>query len=396
MAKLVLENLSRSFPGGVWAVRDLSLAVRDGELLALVGPSGSGKTTTLRMIAGLDPPTSGQVALDDKPLDGVPPWKRNVALVFQHDALCPHLTVKDNVLLAQKWTQKRADRVGKVDTREEWRIEAIARRLGIDSVLDRRPAELSGGQRRRASVVRALARRPAVLLLDEPLTGLDPALREQLRAELVGVQRELGVTTILVTHDQVQALAVGDRVAVMENGRIEQIDSPEVVYHRPANVTVARLIGEPAMNLWPGRVERSSGDWVWRRAGLRVPLPSPLGARLPINESGELVYGVRPEDVAIRDAAPPAGSPQDDGQVTVAAKLTRVEFRGDRTVVYGEVVDAETVQGETEEFGVAIAGNADPAASWTLGQRLTASWRRNRAHWFDGQSRIRLGSPTDQ
>jgi multiple sugar transport system ATP-binding protein len=381
MATLVLENVSRRFAKNVWAVRDLSLTVRDGELLALVGPSGSGKTTTLRLVAGLDRATSGKVVLDGRALDGIPPWKRNVALVFQHEALCPHLSVRENVLMAQKWARNPPGAHS-----DERRIEAIARRLGIEGLWDRRPAELSGGQRRRAAVVRALARRPAVLLLDEPLTGLDPALKEQLRDELVGVQRELGVTTILVTHDQAQALAVGDRVAVIDEGRIEQVDSPEMVFNRPANLRVARLVGEPAMNLWPAGIEQSDGERVTQQRRWKITLSSQVAALSPKTTTNELVYGIRPSDILTTPVAPAKDFELNEKRVTVAAKLTRVEFRGERTWIYG-VLDEE---------GTTIVAGGDPRATWTVGQRFTASWEHNRAHWFDGHSGIRLGSQQDQ
>ena len=379
MTTVVLENVSRIFAGGVVAVRDLSLTVRDGELLALVGPSGSGKTTTLRLIAGLDRPSAGNVAIGGHSMAGVPPWKRNVAIVFQHDALLPHQTVRENIAAA-RW-RGIDDTTGRTI-----RVEEVTRSLRIDHLLDRRPSELSGGERRRAAVARALARKPAVLLLDEPLAGLDVGLADELRVAVVKLQRELRMTTILVTHDQTQALSVGDRVAVIEEGRIEQVDSPRVVYERPANVKVARRVGEPPMNLWSGIVERSGDSGFWRRGEWRVELPGEVVAAA--NEKGsELVYGVRPTDVTIRAATQAEvrhdENRVDENQVTVAAKLTRAEFRGDWTAVYGTV--------EREDEGVTVVGRGDPATTWTIGLPITAAWEKDKGHWFDARGGWRLG-----
>ena len=395
MATVVLENVSRIFAGGVVGVRDLSLTVRDGELLALVGPSGSGKTTMLRLIAGLDRPTSGQVAIGGRVMDGVPPWKRNVAIVFQHDALLPHQTVRDNLLSGWRRPENEttSGRINSGKASGKDRVEEVARRLRIDHLLDRRPAELSGGQRRRAAVARALARDPAVLLLDEPLTGLDVPLAEQLRVELVNLQRELGVTAVLVTHDQAQALSVGDRVAVMENGRIEQVDSPGVVYGKPANVNVARFVGEPPMNLWSGKVERSGGSESWRRGEWRVAVPGEISAAAGIEKASELVYGVRPADVTI---GPPtqanttnADLHYDQNKVSVELKLARAEYRGDWTAIYGTAQqEDESIQ---EDENITVVGRGDSTAAWTIGQPITAAWKKDKGHWFDARGGARLG-----
>jgi multiple sugar transport system ATP-binding protein len=393
MATVVLENVSRIFAGGVVAVRDLSLTVREGELLALVGPSGSGKTTTLRLIAGLERPTSGQVVIGGRVMDGVPPWKRNVAIVFQHEALVPHQTVRDNLASATRWMSARrwvSARRWQADDKiasGKSRIEEVARRLRIDNLLDRRPAELSGGERRRAAVVRAVARRPAVLLLDEPLSGLDASLAEQLRVELVKLQRELEMTAILVTHDQAQALCVGDRVAVMENGRIEQVDTPAVVYGKPGNVKVARLVGEPPMNLWSGTVERSGGSGSWRCGEWRISVPGEIAAAAGIEKGNGLVYGVRPADVTIGPATH-KDLPNDENKVSVELKLARAEFRGEWTAVYGIT---RQVGAQQEDECITVVGRGDSTAAWTTGQPITAAWEKDKGHWFDARGGERLG-----
>jgi ABC-type sugar transport system ATPase subunit len=379
MTTVVLEKVSRIFVGGVVGVRDLSLSVRDGELLALVGPSGSGKTTTLRLIAGLDRPSAGEVALGGHSMAGVPPWKRNVGLVFQHDALVPHWSVRDNVA-GPRWRDERNKRNDDRVASRGTQVEEIARRLGIEKLLDRRPHELSGGERRRAAIARALVRRPAVLLLDEPFAGLDAELTERLRVELVGLQRELGMTTILVTHDQAQALSAGNRVAVMEAGRIEQVDSPEAVYRKPANLTVARRVGEPPMNLWTGRVEHAEGKAVWRSGNWSVEPPGDVVASAAQRPASELVYGVRPTDVTIEPARPRvADAPQ---RVSVPVKLTRVEFRGDWSAVYG------LIQGEEE---LPIVGRGGPAEKWTFGETARVQWEKDKGHWFEARGGGRLG-----
>jgi multiple sugar transport system ATP-binding protein len=218
--------------------------------------------------------------------------------------------------------------------------------------------------------------------LDEPLSGLDVPLAEQLRVELVNLQRELGVTAVLVTHDQAQALSVGDRVAVMENGRIEQVDSPSVVYEKPANVIVARFVGEPPMNLWTGKVERSDGSASWRCGEWRVTVPGEIVAAAGVEKASELVYGVRPADVTIGPAKK-TESPKDENKVNVELKLARAEFRGDWTAVYG------TAQQEDES--ITVVGRGDSTTAWTIGQPITAAWKKDKGHWFDARGGARLG-----
>jgi ABC-type sugar transport system ATPase subunit len=309
MAALRLESVSKTYPGpagGIPAVRELSLDISDGELVVLVGPSGCGKTTTLRMIAGLEEPTCGTVRLGGRPVNGVHPRDRDIAMVFQNYALYPHMTARQNLsfpLRARGVPRPEIDR----------RVEAAAHILGIQELLDRRPRQLSGGQRQRIALARAIVRKPAAFLFDEPLSNLDPGLRTSTRGELKALHHRLGTTTVYVTHDQEEAMTLGDRIVVMAQGRVQQIGKPLEVYRRPANRFVAGFIGMPAMNFLPGRVEIGvppsfveSG--VTGAVGARIPLAPAaagvggLGPRgsTPIADR-PLVLGIRPQ--ALRPAS---------------------------------------------------------------------------------------------
>jgi multiple sugar transport system ATP-binding protein len=300
MADVQLEDVSRVHPDGTVAVDHVSLHVRHTELLALVGPSGCGKTTLLRVIAGLEPPSSGTVAIGGRVVTTLPPHERNVAMVFEGDNLYPHLTVAGNLRFGLA-----VRRLPETEIHD--RVTAEARVLRLDQVLQRLPGKLSAGQRQRAALGRATVRVPSVFLLDEPLTHLDAGERDRLRGELNVLLRGLGVTAIYVTHDQRQAMAVGDRVAVMRAGALEQVDRPRVLYEQPANLFVAGFVGEPAMAFALGRLETDgAGAWVvLGRARLRYPgVPSGLLRR---HVGGRVVVGVRAEhlhDPALHPAAP--------------------------------------------------------------------------------------------
>jgi len=312
MAALTLDNLTKHFPGGVRAVEGLSLTVRDGELVVLAGPSGCGKTTTLRLIAGLESPTAGRITLGGRPLDGVPPRGRDVAMVFQSPALYPHLSVAGNLGFGLKLRG-----VAREEIRE--RVEWAAEMLGIGDLLARRPGELSGGQQQRVALGRAIVRKPKLFLFDEPLSDLDPALRAELRAEIRRLQARLGVTTLYVTHDQAEAMTLGQRIAVLRDGRLQQLAEPRTIYQKPANRFVAVMFGSPGMNLVEGRLESREGQIVfvagsaageaWAeqgRAGASAE-PGDAGFALPLapchrqklrNRVGKpITLGVRPEHV---------------------------------------------------------------------------------------------------
>jgi len=248
MPEVKLQDLRKDFSGNVTAVNNLNLTIKEGELLVLVGPSGCGKSTTLRMIAGLETQTSGQIFLDDKEISNIPPGKRNIGMVFQNYALYPHKTIYKNLSFGMK--------IRKVPKNEiEDKIQAISKRLEIDSLLKRYPSQLSGGQKQRVALARALLRDGNIVLFDEPLSNLDALLRQQLRVEIAELHREKKFTGVFVTHDQVEAMTLGDRIAVMNEGKICQLDTPEAVYSKPANTFVASFIGTPSMNLIEGKNE---------------------------------------------------------------------------------------------------------------------------------------------
>ena len=286
MASVTLRRLSKVFDGGVQALHHLDLEVRDGELLVLLGPSGSGKTTALRCIAGLEEPTSGEVVIGERVVTQEPPAARDVAMVFQTPALYPHLTVRENIAFPLEMR-------GVAGAQITRRVLDAAERLGLQAVLARLPAQLSEGERQRAALGRAIVRGPQVFLLDEPLSRLDAKLRIELRGELLALHRALGATMIYVTHDQTEAMTMGQRIAVLHEGRLRQVGTPEEVYQRPADVHVARFVGTPGMNVLQGR-GRGTGESgrVIEAGSLTIPI------ELATYE-GELQVGIRPEYVGL-------------------------------------------------------------------------------------------------
>lgn len=290
MADLELRAISKSF-GGHLVLDDVSLKVADGAFTILLGPSGCGKSTLLRIIAGLEPQTAGQVLIGGRPVDSLSPADRDIAMVFQHYALYPHLSVRDN--LAFGLTMRKTPR-NIIDER----IAETAQLLNIESLLDRKPKDLSGGQRQRVAMGRAMVRKPSLFLFDEPLSNLDAQLRTNTRIELKKLQQRLGATMVYVTHDQVEAMTLGDVIVVMQSGRIRQADPPHQTYLRPSDPFVAGFIGTPPMNLWSGKLERQAGEWCFRRGDFVMPIP-PLQASVPLENETEAVLGVRPEDIRI-------------------------------------------------------------------------------------------------
>jgi ABC-type sugar transport system ATPase subunit len=307
--RLTLNAAGKEFAG----LRDISFTVDDGQFGVLLGPSGAGKTTTLAMIAGLVAPDSGEVSLGGDNLDGVPPERRDIAMVFENYALYPHFTVRRNLAFPLR-APARSEHLSRAEI--ERRVREVAGTLRIEHLLDRLPAQLSGGQRQRVALGRALVRRPRLLLLDEPITHLDAKLRHEMRTELKRIQRDLGVTALYATPDQGDALALADVVIVLDGGRIQQIGSPDDVYERPANVTVAQFLGDPRMNLLPGE---STGDGV-----------SVLGTKIPAmgGPAGEVLVGVRPGHMEFSTGPLDGGAP---GRVLLAQTLGYVD------VVYVDV-----------------------------------------------------------
>jgi multiple sugar transport system ATP-binding protein len=293
MAAIELVHLSKVYGNDVTAVRDLNLEVAEGEFMVLVGPSGCGKTTALRMIAGLEEITSGEIRIGGKVVNDLAPRDRDIAMVFQNYALYPHKSVYDNLAFGL-----RMRKVPKAEQKQ--RVEEIARILGLGDMLQRRPAQLSGGQRQRVAMGRAIVREPKAFLMDEPLSNLDAKLRVQMRAEIARIQQALKVTTVYVTHDQVEAMTMGHRVAVMRDGELQQVDTPQCLYDAPTNLFVASFVGSPPMNLFEAVVERDNGRLVCKVGEVEVDLPADLAAERPslANYAGRRVaVGIRPEDV---------------------------------------------------------------------------------------------------
>jgi ABC-type sugar transport system ATPase subunit len=278
---VLLSGLQKRYSDGTQAVRDLNLSIASGEFFSLLGPSGCGKTTTLRMIAGLEEPTAGRIQINERDVTGIDPGDRDVAMVFQSYALYPHMTARENLILnlqAQKVARDEIDA----------RLSEVARLLGLEELLQKKPGQLSGGQRQRVALGRAIIRRPAVFLMDEPLSNLDLKLREQMRTELKRLHRRLGITTVYVTHDQVEALTLSDRIAVMRGGDVQQIGTPSEIFGRPANLFVAEFIGSPGINLLKATADQN---------GLKIgPWPFP---NLQVTFSREIIVGIRPEDIVL-------------------------------------------------------------------------------------------------
>ena len=295
MATVKLDHLGKKYDNGFEAVIDLNLDIKDGEFLVLVGPSGCGKTTALRMVAGLEDITTGDLHIGDRRVNDVAPKDRDIAMVFQSYALYPHMTVADNIGFGLKLRKMPKDEIAR-------RVGEAARMLGLEELLDRRPKQLSGGQRQRVAMGRAIVREPQVFLMDEPLSNLDAKMRVQTRAEIARIQQRLGVTTIYVTHDQVEAMTMGTRVAVMRKGILQQVDTPQFIYDNPANLFVAGFIGSPPMNLAEATLSLDA-EGTWAHLGDQKLLldPSNLqnrpGIEAAVRDGHRIVLGIRPEDM---------------------------------------------------------------------------------------------------
>ncbi|HEU5049697.1 MAG TPA: sn-glycerol-3-phosphate ABC transporter ATP-binding protein UgpC [Gemmatimonadales bacterium] len=310
MASVSLAGIRKIYPsraGDHTAVHEVTLDIADGEFMVLVGPSGCGKSTTLRMIAGLETPTAGTIRIGEREVTTVPPRDRDIAMVFQNYALYPHMTARENMAFALRLRKRPAAEI-------ETRVREAAQVLDIERLLGRKPREMSGGERQRVALGRALVRQPAVFLFDEPLSNLDARLRVQMRRELARLHRHLGATMIYVTHDQVEAMTLGDRIAVMHAGRVMQVAAPGVLYDAPANVFTAGFIGSPPMNLIRGRVE--GGRFA---AGTAAAIPLP--ASVPVTGGREVVLGVRPEHLGVRRALPGASPGRLAATVEIAEPL---------------------------------------------------------------------------
>ncbi|KPJ61617.1 MAG: hypothetical protein AMJ46_00515 [Latescibacteria bacterium DG_63] len=365
MAEVVLKGITKRFGGGVVAVDNVNLQVKDRELLVLVGPSGCGKTTVLRIVAGLEQLSEGEVYVGDKLVNDVAPKDRDIAMVFQNYALYPHMSVYDNMAFGLKLRKFPKAEIEK-------RVEDAAEILEIMPLLTRKPKELSGGQRQRVAVGRAIVRHPLVFLFDEPLSNLDARLRVQMRAEIVKLHAKLGVTMIYVTHDQTEAMTMGQRIVVMKGGIVRQVDEPLEVYRKPADIFVAGFIGTPSMNLVEGRIEESDGKLLFKSSFMSAELPPELHYVKEICSHGDIVLGARPEDVLTEQ-------PPDTRSMELArGSVELVEALGSEAVVH--VTVGKTV----------LVFKASGEALPVRGEAVTLFVPLSRIHLFDSRSEARL------
>jgi multiple sugar transport system ATP-binding protein len=367
MADVEFEQVRKAF-GGQTVIPALDLQVRDGELLVLLGPSGCGKSTLLRLLAGLEPASGGEIRIAGRAVDGLGPRERNIAMVFQNYALYPHKTVRGNLEFPLRMRgMRRRER--------DQRVMQAARALGLEPVLDKRPAELSGGQRQRVAMGRAIVREPDVFLMDEPLSNLDSRLRVQIRAEIGALQRRIGVTTVYVTHDQVEAMTLGDRVAVMRDGVIQQIGPPAALYAHPANLFVASFLGSPAMNLFEPVFEQRDGARWMRLDGDWIRLPE------GIPEQGRFA-GLRPEAFG-------AGDAKDAGGIMLRGEVEAVELLGHERIVYlrteGRMVEP-VPDGIGSSEGL-LAARLTDGPTPSLGETRTLRAQAEHIHWFDAEGK---------
>jgi multiple sugar transport system ATP-binding protein len=393
LAEITYDSVAKIYPDGTQAVRDLDLEIADGELMVLVGPSGCGKTTALRMLAGLEEITEGEIRIGDTIVNDLTPRDRDIAMVFQSYALYPHMTVADNLAFGLKLRK-----LPKQEIRE--RVQRAARTLQIEEFLKRKPRALSGGQRQRVAMGRAIVREPQAFLMDEPLSNLDAKLRVQMRAEIHQLQRRLGVTTIYVTHDQVEAMTMGDRVAVMNAGHLQQVDTPQVLYDQPVNEFVAGFIGSPSINLVESELTRSNGHFEVSLGEHKLAVDDQIArnrSSLADYVGKKVILGIRPEDfedTTVEPDAPP------DRRIKVKADLTEplgsevlVHFGTEATGVVSSAVaadvgeDAEVRLGEDEDVSTRLIARVSPKSRIALGQEVELAVDTSRLYFFDPENR---------
>jgi multiple sugar transport system ATP-binding protein len=357
MAGIIFEQVTKQYENGFVAVQNLNLEIGEQEFLVLVGPSGCGKTTSLRMLAGLESISEGNIYINDKRVNNVASKDRDIAMVFQSYALYPHMTVFENMAFS-------LDLQGTSKAEQKDRVQRTATQLGIAALLDRKPKQLSGGQRQRVAVGRAIVRNPAVFLMDEPLSNLDAKLRGQARTELSDLQQKLGTTFVYVTHDQVEAMTMGTRIAVMNHGILQQVDTPQTLYEQPNNMFVAGFLGSPSMNFLRATLEADQGQlWVTNQA-IRLPLPAKLQAKYQHHQGHELILGLRPEHISL--------TPSVENMPEVTAQASALEMMGHEAIVYFTLSD-----------GQSCIARVPPRLQLTPGENFKAYFDMGYCHLFD-------------
>jgi multiple sugar transport system ATP-binding protein len=388
MAKIVFEGVTKEFGEEVVAVDDLSLEIEDGEFMVLVGPSGCGKSTILRMLAGLEEVTAGEIWIDDKQVTDLSPKERDIAMVFQNYALYPHMTVEENIAFGLKLRRVPKDERGR-------KAREVAQVLAIEHLLERKPVALSGGQRQRVAMGRAMIREPVAFLMDEPLSNLDAKLRVQMRAELARLHERLRTTTVYVTHDQVEAMTLGDRVAVLRDGLLQQVDTPQRLFARPVNLFVAAFVGSPPMNLVEGTIERGAVSF----AGFRLP----LGERTNLSghEGRTVIVGIRPSDLEDADVWTTSGATILDVEVDITEELgseVNVLFTVDAPPVTSEEALAAASDEGAEDILPLITERAqfcarvDARTQAKPGERVRLAVDPSRFHFFEPDTGLAISS----
>jgi multiple sugar transport system ATP-binding protein len=394
MAQIVLDQVDKLYPGGVKGIDGLNLDIADGEFMVLVGPSGCGKSTALRSIAGLEEITSGEISIGGRVVNDLPPKDRDIAMVFQNYALYPHMTVEQNLAFGLQQRKTPKDEIRR-------RVVAVAKMLGLEEFLNRKPSALSGGQRQRVAMGRAIVREPQAFLMDEPLSNLDAKLRVSMRASLSQLHERLGVTTVYVTHDQVEAMTLGKRVCVLRDGKLQQVDSPQRLFDAPVNLFVAGFIGSPAMNFVTAKAVRDDGPAVVF-AGHRLPIPPAVVDARPGLErffGRELILGVRPSDFEDAALADPSWA-----TMPVEARVTE-ELGSEIHVIFtigAPIVQhaslSQAISDEDDDSAIALAGGE---SQWTArvaarshvkpGQRLNLALDTSNLHFFDPEDGLAIG-----
>jgi multiple sugar transport system ATP-binding protein len=398
VAEVTFDGVSKIYPDGTRAVNEIDLEIQDGEFMVLVGPSGCGKTTALRKVAGLEDISEGQVKIGERVVNQLAPRDRDIAMVFQSYALYPHLTVYDNIAFSLRLRKTRKEEIDK-------RVKEAARILGLEQFLDRKPRALSGGQRQRVAMGRAIVRQPQAFLMDEPLSNLDAKLRVQMRAEISGIQRNLETTTIYVTHDQVEAMTMGDRVAVIRKGELQQVDSPQDLYDTPVNLFVGGFIGSPAMNLIEATLEPSNGGLAVKAGDQRIALDEETLKNRPAlkaYEGRQVVLGIRPED--LEDAELEQTGPNDQ---RMRARVELREALGSEILVHftvearpaltedvrelaRDIGDESAVEARAKETHTTLVGRFGPRSQVRVGDVMEVAVDTRSLHFFDPETGVAI------